>query len=196
MTDTIEQTEYRGPAIPEPIGENLQIALGLPDRPETFGDWVAAMAAVTDRDGIDVDLDTLCTTDDSPHRASFDGETQHYQCTQDAFIVPFLTDDVEEVEILSESPVRGEVVRITVTETDVDVDPSSAVMSFGVAADVDPPDEGVPAPVFAYAQVCPYGNAFVSSAEYEAWAREVDGRTMAVSVEDTLELARALGRVV
>ena len=195
MRNADEETEYRGPDIPTPIGEKLQIVHGLTERPERFGDWVEAMAYITDRDGINVDLDVLCTTDNSPHQASFNGDTQHYQCTQDAFIVPFLVDDIEMAEIETESPVSGEVITLTVTESAADVDPSEAVMSFGVAADVEPPPEDVPSPILAYAQICPYGNAFISPAEYEAWESNTAALTMAVSMEDTLELARALGQL-
>lgn len=195
MSHSTSPTEYRGPDIPRPLGERLETAFGLADRPETFGDWVDAMAAVTDRDGIDVGPDTLCTTDRSPHRARFDGETQHYRCALDTMIVPFIADDVDVVEVRTESPASGAVVEFTVTPAGVDADPAGAVVSFGVAAEVDPPDPGVPGSVLAYEQVCPYGHAFPSRDEYEAWAEAVDAVTMATPIEDALELARALGTV-
>lgn len=196
MSESHEAAAYRGPDIPQPLGEQLQVALGLDARPHTFSDWVEAMATIVDRNEIAFDLDMLCTTDDSAHRAMFNGETQHYQCTQDAFIVPFLADDVDTVELETESPRSGERISITVTESGIDVDPSEAVMSFGVATNVDGPAGDGPSPAFAYGRICPYGNAFVSRAAYKQWAADVDAFTMAVSMEDTLELARALGQVI
>lgn len=196
MPDSADHTEYRGPDISPPIGNQLQVVLGLDDRPESFGDWVNAMAYITERDGIEVDLDALCTTDDSPHRARFEGESQHYQCTQDAFIVPFLAEDIDTVKIETVSPIEGDRITIEVTETGIDVDPPSAVMSFGVAAEFEPPEEPASSPILAYSQVCPYGNAFTSTAEYERWAEDTDAFTMVVSMKDTLEFAREIGRVV
>lgn len=195
MTEPTQHDGYRGPDIPTEMGEQLEVALGLGDRPRTFGDWVEELAAIAERDGVEVGLETLCTADDSPHRATFDGGTQHYQCVQDAFVVPFLAGDVGAVEIETESPVRGERIRFTVSADGIDVEPAGVVMSFGVAADADSPASDVPSPVLAYGRVCPYGNAFVSEDEYETWAADVDAFTMAVSPADTLEFARAVGEV-
>lgn len=83
MSNTDEEIKYRGPTIPTPIGENFQITLGLANCAETFGDWVEAIEYVTKREDIDVDLDVLSTTEASPHRATFNDKTQHYQYTQD-----------------------------------------------------------------------------------------------------------------
>lgn len=195
MNDSADTTEYRGPEIPTPLGDQLQLALGLDERPETFGDWVDALAFLADRDDIDVDMDMLCTIDESPHKATFNDRTQHYQCFQDPIIVPFLAEDVDTVEIETESPVSGESIELTVTETEIEAEPSDVVMSFGVAEDVEAPPEDIPSPILAYSRFCPYGNVFLSHEEYETWAAEVDAITMPTEVEDTLELARAIGRV-
>lgn len=186
---------YSGPTIPEPLGEQLRLALGLDQRPAVFGDWVDALAFIAERDDLDVDLDLLCTTEDSPHRATFDGRTEHYQCVLDAVMVPFLAADVDAVDIETRSPIRDEPVELTVTESDLTATPADAVMSFGVAADATEPAADLPSPILAYGRFCPYGKAFPTREEYEEWAADVDALTMAVSMEDTFELARALGRV-
>lgn len=195
MSGSNTPVEYRGPEIPKSLGGQLQLVLGLDNRPEVFGDWVEALAFLAERDDIDVGLNTLCTVDNSPHMARFDGRTQHYQCVQDPIIVPFLADDIDTVEIETESPVSGEPIELTVTETEITADPEEVVMSFGVAADVDRPPDDLPSPILAYSRFCPYGHAFRSQDEYEAWAADVDAITMATSMDDTLELARALGRI-
>lgn len=194
MRDSDTSTDYRGPEIPAPLGDQLRAALALEERPGTFGDWVDAMAVLVDREGIDVDLDTLCTTDESPHRATFDGRTQHYQCAQDAFVVPFLAEDVDAVRIETECPVTGESIAIAVNGSGLTVSPDETVVSFGVADDLDAPEAGTASPVLAYEHICPYGHAFASSEAYEAWAADVDALTMRVSTADTLQLAKALGR--
>ena len=195
MSDSTEGIAYRGPAVPMPLGEQLQLALGLDECPETFGDWVDALAFIADRDDIDVDLSMLCTIDHSPHKATFKGRTQHYQCFQDPIIVPFLTDDVDTVEIETECPVSGELIELRVTETEIEATPPDVVMSFGVDDDVDAPPGDVASPILAYSLFCPYGNVFRSHEEYEAWAAEVDAITMPTTMEDALELARAIGHV-
>lgn len=186
---------YRGPTIPPVLAENLRIALDLDDRPETFGSWVDEMAAITEREGIDVDLETLCTTQQSSHRARFGEETQHYQCAHDAFIVPFLAEDVDSVSIETQCPTSGETIEIDVSADGVSVDPPTAVMSFGVRPVVEPPSRDEASPVRIYELICPYGHAFVSEDAYEEWAAETRAYTMQTSVVDTLELARALGAV-
>ena len=195
MSDPTEGIAYRGPDVPTPLGEQLQLALSLDERPETFGDWVDALAFLADRDDIDVDLNMLCTTSDSPHKATFNGQTQHYQCFQDPIIVPFLADNVDTVEIETECPVSGESIELRVTETEIEATPSDVAMSFGVAADVNAPPEDISSPILAYSLFCPYGNVFLSEDEYETWAAEVDAITMPTTMEDALELARAIGRV-
>lgn len=189
------ESEYRGPDIPKPLGERLELALGLGTRPRTFSDWVDALAHIADRNDIDVDVDVLCTTEESPHKAQFDGETEYYQCVLDPIIVPFLAEEVDTVEIETQSPVSGTLIELTVTETGVDANPSDAVFSFGVDADVEgPPEDGVN-PIFAYGIFCPYGNAFASYEEYKEWAGGVDAITMAADMDAVLEWARAIGRV-
>lgn len=193
-TTTPADQPYRGPTIPDALADQLGRIMGLEAPPETFADWVDAMVAVAERDGIDAGLDALCTTDDSPHAAAFGGETRYFQCAQDAIIVPFLLDDVDAVDVRTESPVSGERISIAVDDASVAVEPAGAVMSFGVAREVDPPAGGEPGPIQAYRYVCPYGNAFASRAEYRSWSAAVDAHTMPVSVADTVEFARAIGR--
>lgn len=192
---TDDGSAYRGPDIPQPLGAGLQVALDLEQRPRTFGEYVDEMASLIERDGLDVDLDTLCTTDESPHRATFRGETQHYHCTLDAVIVPFLADDVDRVDIETVSPVSGHPITYTVTDSAIEAEPAGAVLSFGVGADLEAPSPDERSPALAYRRVCPYGKAFASREEYERWAEATDAHTMPLTLEDALALAAALGDV-
>lgn len=190
-----DYSTYRGPTIPESLGAGLRVALDLDQRPRNFGEYVDAMASIIEREGLDVDLATLCTTDESPHRATFRGRTQCYHCTLDALIVPFLAEDVGRVEIETESPLRGEEITFAVTESTIESDPPEAVLSFGIGTDVEPPHPEAESPALAYRRVCPYGKAFVSEAEYERWTEQTDAHTMMLTMEDGLALARALASV-
>lgn len=196
MSGSDADVTYRGPAVPTALGEQLRIALGLDERPETLGDWIGAVASTADRDGVDVDADTLCTVDESPHRATVDGQTQHYRCVQDPIVLPFLADDVDVVEVETESPIGGDPIELTVTETEIESRPPDVVLSFGVAGGVEGPPADVPSPILAYGRFCPYGNAFRTRAEYGEWAADVDAITMPITVTDAFELARAIGRAV
>lgn len=190
-----DYSTYRGPIVPVPLGSGLQVALDLAKRPRDFGEYVDAMASIVEREGLDVDLATLCTTDESPHRARFRDRTQCYHCTLDALIVPFLAEDVGRVDIETVSPLRGKEITFAVTESTIESQPPEAVLSFGIGTDVEPPPPEAESPALAYRRVCPYGKAFVSEAEYERWAEQADAHTMLLTMEDGLALARALGSV-
>lgn len=196
MSGSIGNDSNHETEIPADVGEALQTALGLDDRPRTFSDWGKAMGDIVARENLDVGLQTLCTTDRSPHKARFEGTTQHFVCVQDAFIVPYVADDVETVEITTESPVSGERITITVTDDEVETAPSEAVMSFGVASDVSEPSASTGSPEIAYGKICPYGHAFRDRAEYDQWAETVDAVTMVAPLEDAFHLARAIDNAV
>lgn len=179
--------------IPAAVGEQLRVAHRLDDRPRTLGEWGAAIGDIVSREDIDVGLTALCTTDQSPHRAHFDGTTLHFVCVQDAFIVPYVVEGVDTVEITTESPVSGERIEVTVSDDGIETDPPDAVMSIGVAADISEPPADADSPEIAYGKICPYGHAFRDREEYEEWAETVDAVTMVAPLEDAFRLARAIG---
>jgi len=194
-TDGIESTSRETQITPE-VGEALQTAFGLAAPPRTFEECGQAIGAIARREGLAFDLDTLCGTDDSPHRAEFGDQVRQFICVQDAFIVPYVADGVERVEITTESPIRGDRIEAVVEDGAVETDPADAVMSFGVASDVSPPAENPDSPVLAYDKICPYGHAFTSEAAYEEWAATVDAVTMHAPLADAIELAAAIDRAV
>jgi hypothetical protein len=192
MIETDATGEYHGPDIPAEVGEALATALDLPHRPETVGDWARAMARVVEREDLSVSPETLCTTPQSPHKAHFGNETQHYRCVQDAFIIPYLIGDVDTVDITTECPESGTRIEITVTDDGVEVEPSGGVMSIGVADDVTEPGGDADTPALAYENICPYGHAFSSRGAYAEWAECVDAVTMVTPLEHALHFARTL----
>lgn len=196
MSESTDTESNRETDIPVAVGERLQTALRLNERPRTLTEWGEAMGDIVSREDIDVGLNALCTTDQSPHRARFDGTTQHFVCVQDAFIVPYVVSDVEIVEITTESPVSGERIEVTVTDDEVKTDPTEAVMSVGVAADISEPAADADSPEIAYGKICPYGHAFPNREEYEQWAGTVDAVTMVAPLEDAFQLARTIGNAI
>jgi hypothetical protein len=196
MSESTDTESNRETDIPVAVGERLQTALRLNERPRTLTEWGEAMGDIVSREDIDVGLNALCTTDQSPHCARFDDTTQHFVCVQDAFIVPYVVNDVETVEITTESPVSGERIEVTVTDNEVTTDPTEAVMSVGVAADISEPATDDDSPEIAYGKICPYGHAFLNREEYEQWADTVDAVTMVAPLEDAFQLARAIGNAI
>ncbi len=189
----VDDNSYTGPALPRSLGTRLETALSLSERPETFGEYVDAMATLVESEGVDPDLETLCRTDQSPHRATCDGTTRQYHCPLDAVVVPVATAAVDHVEVETVDPVTGDAIAFSIGGSTVTATPSGAVLSFGVADDPAASPTGRPNPELAYRQTCPFAKAFGSRAAYDDWAADVDGHTIVLSIEDGLELARALG---
>jgi hypothetical protein len=178
--------------IPPALGENVATAFGLEEPPRTVGDWAESLAEVATGGAFELDLEALCTTADSAHVAEADGERHHFKCVMDAFLLPAIL-DTDHVAVESTSPLDGERIQFSVTRDGVSADPPGAVISFGAATDVEPPADGQFDPRVAYAQVCPYINAFPSRAAYERWDRETDGAvTIGLPVERGVELAGLL----
>lgn len=179
--------------IPPDVADTFQTALGLDEPPKTIGEWVAATTQLLDDVGITVGLEDMCTTDTSRHEARFDNEVRHFHCVLDTLLVPFVLDEPTTVDIRSRSPVSDTIIELSVTREDVSVDPESAVMSFGVAADVGPPDDLEASPALAYERFCPYINAFIDEGEYDEWAAAtLDAVTMSLPLTEGFALAQTL----
>lgn len=176
-------------AVPPALASALEEAFGLAAPPSTLGEWVAAAESRLGEVGMTVTYEELCTTDDGPHVAHFDDRTQAFVCVLDTFLLPYAADVSGPIEVESTAP-NGAAVRFTVTREEIRTAPGTAVISFGVATGVDPPDPDALSPVLAYERLCPYIHAFPSAAAYERWAGEVAGaETMALPARAGFELA-------
>jgi hypothetical protein len=179
--------------IPPNLADTIQTAFGLNEPPATLGDWSDTTAHLLDNGGITAGFEDMCTADDSRHEAQIDGEVQHFHCVLDTLLLPFVVEDQSTFDVRSRSPGSDEIVELAVSGDTVEVTPSEAVMSFGVATDVEIPTDGAIEPALAYTHLCPYINAFPSQAEYEQWASETpEAATMVLSLADGFELAQIL----
>lgn len=176
--------------LPPDVAEQLRTAFGLPDSPRTLEEWVASTSAVADETGLTVSMDTLCTAEQSRHRATIDGDTHHFHCVLDALVVPFVLGLDEPVLIRSDSPVSETTVEIHAGQDTLAVEPADAVMSFGVATGLDAPSPDEFDLSLAHERFCPYANAFPTEAEYERWAGRTDAVTTAFPIEVGHQLAR------
>jgi len=181
-------------ALPVDVAAPFQTALGLEERPRTLDDWAEATAAHLAAAGITVGFDEMCLTEASPHEARIGDEVRHFACVLDTLLLPFVVDDLLVVEIRTESPVSDTVIEATATREALSVDEDDAPMSFGVAADVDPPEDRDDPIAHGYSKFCPYVNAFVDRSEYETWADATpEAVTMAFPLAEGFALARYLG---
>ncbi|WP_335999754.1 organomercurial lyase [Halorientalis halophila] len=175
--------------LPERLGDAIAELYGV-DGVETAADLLGAVTFAVEPTAKDpLGPEDLCTTEESPHVLTADGERQAYQCVYDPMIVPFLTGEAGTVT--SECPTSGETVRFEVTaDGTVHATPETAVFSFGVDATAsgDPPY----APEEMYGYTCPYGNVFVDRDAYGEWAAESDAVTAPLPLEYGLAIASEL----
>lgn len=184
---------HPGPAaarsVPPALASALERAFGLTSPPETLGEWVTATEGLLGSVGMTVTYEELCTTDDGPHEATLDGRTQAFVCVLDTFLLPYASDVSGPIEVESTTP-AGETVRFSVSRSEIQTAPETAVISFGVSTDVEPVDPATISPEHAYQHLCPYIHAFPSEAAYASWAAELDGAaTMVLPAAAGFELA-------
>jgi alkylmercury lyase len=154
---------------------------------ETLGDYATATRAAADGN---IEVADLCHADgETPHRATTNGETYHFQCFYDGVVLARLRS--EPVSIRTESP-GGSVVELEVAADGSVTDaPSAAAMSFGIAPEAVTGD-GEPTPEEVYGAVCPYVKAFPSREAYEGWAAATDAATVGLPLTAGLPVATAL----
>jgi len=179
--------------IDDELRTHVARAFKFDEPPETFeAFWGKMMRTFADALGRGVTVEDLCTTDDSPHWATVNGETRYYQCVTDAFLLGAFLD--EPVTTRTVSPVTETELVVEFDENGVVSAPDGAVLSFGVERSVDAPD-GPVTPGAMYGRFCPYSKAFASREEYEEWTAANPGVVSDVQpLDESLDRqARLLG---
>ncbi|MBX0302546.1 organomercurial lyase [Haloarcula salinisoli] len=170
------------------------VAAGLGDLygttpPDTAAAWVEMLRdRKHESDGEPPSVADLCTTDDGAHAFVGEDRSQSYICVLDPLVVPFLTDMPGTVR--STTPERGTTVEITLGPAGVEYSHPDAVVSLGVADEVD--CASCTSIEETYEHTCPYIHVFEDEAEYETWAAETDAATTSVPVETGVALAGGL----
>jgi hypothetical protein len=174
--------------LPDDIAAGLGELYDAPP-PETAAAWVAMLRdRKHESDGEPPQIDDLCVADDGAHAFVVDEREQSYVCVLDPLVVPFLTDRPGTVR--STTPERGTTVEIPIGDDGVDYSHPDAVVSLGVADEVD--CASCTSIEETYEQVCPYIHVFEDESEYEAWATTTEAATTSVPVETGVALAGAL----
>lgn len=175
-------------ALPADVGDAFGRFLG--EDVATLGDIAAAIREASGGGALVVD--DLCHAGaPTPHRATVGDETYYFECFYDGVVLAALRD--EPVEIRTESPAGAEIELTMAPNGTVDATPTDAVLSFGIASDVEPPaHDDPPVDEAAIQAICPYVKAFATRRSYESWAAGVDAATVGAPLADGASFAIAL----
>ena len=182
--------------LPSDLAEAFRRAGSLDGRPETLEAGFGAVTYRLNEAGVTITPEDIHQSKLTRHAVHIDETVKHVPCVMDALIVALLHDD-NPVEIYSESPQDGEIIRFRVTDDGVTVTPASAVISFGLGTeestnpDFDSLKDSLNAPDASTPTTCSVINAFPDSASFERWAAEI---SEAALVEITVEKAFSLSK--
>lgn len=184
------QVDLAGLDLPTEVGEGLATVYGVDGPIETGREWIeAARTAVTSARGREPTVEDLCTDPDGRH--TFEGErSQSYVCVLDPIIYAFVTNTPGTVR--SETPVRETVVEIGIEPDEATVSHEDAVVSLGVASDLEEIEETTPE--LAYREVCEYVHVFADRDEYDRWAASVEAATFARPAREGVAVAGGLAK--
>lgn len=183
----IEERPAKTAQLPVGVAENTSRFFG--ESIEAFDDVISAIRNVVEGGGIAID--ELCHVEgETPHYAKTDTETYYFRCFYDGIALAHLVN--EPVEIRTETPTNEPIEMEASPESDIDVTPPDAVMSFGVATDRGVPAGDVPTSQEVYGAICPYVKAFHTRNDYERWAEDVAATTVGIPLESGVPIAAAL----
>lgn len=177
-----------------PLPADLQTALGTVlgiDEVATVGAWVDAIRHHTG--GGSITVEDLCRTEtETEHWGVMDGERYYFRCFYDAVLLAALADRL--VDVRTVSPEGTTIEARALGSEDLDVDPPTAVFSFGVVEGVDPSADEGPTHEQVYEAVCPAVRAFPDREAYERWAAGTAVTTVVAPLSDATAFAAALTR--
>lgn len=160
--------------LPTDLADSIQRTTDRDEPPTTLAEGLDAFERVMESAGVTISVADMYQPEPTRHAVDLGDRVEHVPCVLDALIAAHLVERPV-VKIRSEPPTSGDPVRIEVTDDDVDVRPSTAVFSFGLAeSDVrDPDPEAIDAMESVSLDSCAYINAFPDEAAYDQWATAV-----------------------
>ena len=183
----IEERPVKTAQLPADVAKNMSRFFG--ESIDGFADMISAIRNVVEGDGIAID--ELCHVEgETPHYARTQDETYYFRCFYDGIALAHLVD--EPVEVRAETPTSEHIEMEALPESEINVTPSDAVMSFGVATDREVPAGDVPTAQEVYGAICPYVKAFHTRSDYERWAEDVAATTVGIPLESGVPIAAAL----
>lgn len=181
--------------LPTDLAEAFRRAGRLDEPPKTLEDGSRAVIDRLNEAGVAVTLEDMYQSEPTRHAVHVGDTVKHVPCVMDALIVA-LQVDTDPVEIHSEPPGDGETVRFRVTDDEVTVAPTSAVVSYGLGLeesteDLDSIKDTLNDPDSPIPTTCSVINAFPDSETYERWAENISqAAVMKLSPEEVLSLSQ------
>jgi len=181
----------RATDLPEDFANALQGMTVDGEPPTTLAETVDALDRLRKSTGVMVSVKQMYQPKRTRHAVDFGDRIEYVPCVLDA-VITALTVGTTPIEIRSTEPDRNGTVRLSVTDDRVEVNPATAVFSFGVAeGDAQNPDlsvlEGTDSVVMAS---CSYINAFRDATGYRQWQEQLSGaRAMKIDVDTLLAFA-------
>jgi len=181
----------RAADLPPDFANALQGMTADGDPPTTLADAVDALDRLWKSAGVMVSVEQMYQPETTRHAVDFGDRIEYVPCVLDAVIAALVVGTTP-VEVRSAEPNSNESVRLSVTDDGVEVDPVTAVFSFGVAeGDVRNPDlsalDGTDSVVMAS---CSYINAFRDVTGYRQWQEQLSGaHTVQIDVETLVAFA-------
>lgn len=184
----LTETPVTDAPVPDDVRAAMESFLGV-DAPNTLGDCVDELRE--QGGGSAVTVDHLChSSEPTPHWGEVDGERNYFRCFYDAVALAELVDSP--VDVRTEGP-DGTVIEARASgDGDLEVTPSDAVLSFGIAEGVGTAPDGGPSLEELYVAVCPYVKAFPDRASYEEWAATAPAATVGMPFVDGIDAATRL----
>ncbi|MCZ6533476.1 MAG: organomercurial lyase [SAR324 cluster bacterium] len=162
------------PVAPHSLAQAAQTPLAR------VNELLAAWPGLYCEDGAVIGFWGLTVRPFSEHLFKVDGRTLHTWCAWDTLFIPLILGKTALVE--SPCPVSGEIIRLTVSPSQVErLEPSTALMSM-----LEPPEDIAEDIV---AKFCHYVYFFSSAQAGAQWCGEHEG-AMLMSIEDAFDLGR------
>ncbi len=173
------------------VAEQFMISFGLERPPTTLADWVEATAELL-HDGWDTMNHQQSHVDSATYHVAIDTSTYFAGSFFEALLVAFAEARSPTFSVITQPVGSSDTIEIRVSGEGSSGYPESAVMSFGVAADVVAPEYfDVPAHI-AYHRFTPYTHLFEGPTAYQHWAEHADVCSMALSIPVAITLAEAV----
>jgi len=193
-----EQQPLANTELPRDVAEALRQATESQQSPETLADAIAAVESMLTDEECANTVDRMYQPAETRHAVQFGDRTEHVPCVLDALIVGLVV-DASPVAIRSDPPNEGQTVHLTVADSEISMEPSTATFSWGIAnqdaqtSDVESTLQNADTVSIAS---CSYINAFPDVTAYHRWESQVsDAAVMQLDASAMVALAERAANI-
>lgn len=187
---TLERVE-----LPADFAEAFQQISNSGDEPETLAECIDMFERMMEAAGVTVSVEQMYQPEPTRHAVHIGDSVEYVPCVLDALLAAYLA-EADSVDIESESPEDEATVSLRVSDGTLEVRPSTAVFSMGLASDdtgESPPQALGETETAVSMASCSYINAFVDQAEYDRWERHLsDAVVMPLTAGEMYSLASVI----